>query len=520
VIPIVFIQAQLKFPDMPLHNYFIDNALYSALPGRIIPDGYKKCAMLFHSSLPVDDFAESTSQKITPRGMNCLFVRIHPDVHKPRAMALVAVLWLLVLLTVLVTVLAKSVRLDSYVSRSTTEQVRGRWAMRAGLEKALALLNEDTQASDTLTDLWCENDADCNDIVLDGCILSIRIIDEAGKLSINTVTKKQLMQLPMMTEDVAAAIIDWRDKDEKPEPDGAEGGYYLNLSPGYHIRNGPFQTVRELLMVKNVSRDLFFGEDSNLNGRLDRNECDGGDSVPMDNEDDILDKGWVDYLTCCSSEKNVDAQGNARVDINEAKEKKLVDSLDIKKSHAKWIVENRDKGFESIADLINKDTKKDNSGNNRNNRGNKKDNNNKDDKDSDQAEPLDLTTFKKIADKITISDDNQLAGRVNINTAPLKVLTALLEGDEALAESIVSHRKTLTMGMESVADLLNVKGLSIDTFKKIAHHVTVRSSVFTVQCQVEIDSTGGTYNGEAVVDRGTSPGTILYWCESVRFNRI
>jgi len=446
--------------------------------------------------------------------MTCLFDRIHPDgrgrgaISMPRAMALVAVLWLLVLLTVLVTVLAKSVRLDSYVSRSTTEQVRCRWAMRAGVEKAMALLNVDTEASDTLTDLWHENDADCNDIVLDGCILSIRIIDEAGKLSINTATKKQLRQLPMMTEDVAAAIIDWRDKDEKPEPDGVEGGYYLSLSPGYHIRNEPFRTVRELLMVKDVNRDLFFGEDSNFNGRLDRNECDGDDSEPMDNEDDILDKGWVDYLTCCSGEKNVDAQGNERIDINKAKEKKLVSSLNIKKSHAKWIVENRNKGFESIADLINKDSKKDSSGNN------------KDDKDSDQAEPLDLATFKKIADKITVSEDDRLDGRVNVNTAPLKVLTALLEGDEALADSIISYRKTLNMGMQSIADLLNVKGLNVETFKKIAHQVSVRSSVFTVQCQVKIDSTGGTYNGEAVVDRGASPGAILYWCEDARFNKI
>ena len=446
--------------------------------------------------------------------MNCLFDRIHPDgrghgaISMPRAMALVAVLWLLVLLTVLVTVLAKSVRLDSYVSRSTTEQVRCRWAMRAGVEKAMALLNDDTQTSDTLSDLWHENDADCNDIVLDGCILSIRIIDEAGKLSINTATKKQLMQLPMMTGDVAAAIIDWRDKNEKPEPDGVEGGYYLSLSPGYHIRNEPFRTVRELLMVKDVNRDLFFGEDSNFNGRLDRNECDGDDSEPMDNEDDILDKGWVDYLTCCSGEKNVDAQGNERIDINKAKEKKLVSSLNIKKSHAEWIVENRNKGFESIADLINKDSKKDSSGNN------------KDDKDSDQAEPLDLATFKKIADKITVSEDDRLDGRVNVNTAPLKVLTALLEGDEALADSIISYRKTLNMGMQSIADLLNVKGLNVETFKKIAHQVSVRSSVFTVQCQVKIDSTGGTYNGEAVVDRGASPGAILYWCEDARFNKI
>ena len=54
-------------------------------------------------------------------------------------------------------------------------------------------------------------------------------------------------------------------------------------------------------------------------------------------------------------------------------------------------------------------------------------------RDSDEAEALDLQTFSEIADKITISNDEKIPGRVNVNTAPKVVLTALLGGDSGAA---------------------------------------------------------------------------------------
>src|SRR5206468_6148307 len=38
--------------------------------------------------------------------------------------------------------------------------------------------------------------------------------------------------------------------------------------PPYLPRNGPFQTVRELLMVRGVSRELLFADDAKQNGLL------------------------------------------------------------------------------------------------------------------------------------------------------------------------------------------------------------------------------------------------------------
>ena len=87
--------------------------------------------------------------------------------------------------------------------------------------------------------------------------------DESGKLNVNTATREQLMRLPDMTDTIAGAIIDWRDGNHEPEADGIEGSYYEGLSHPYRIRDGVMRTVRKLLLVRDVSPELFFREDTN-----------------------------------------------------------------------------------------------------------------------------------------------------------------------------------------------------------------------------------------------------------------
>ncbi len=73
------------------------------------------------------------------------------------AMALVAALWVTVLMTTLVSVAAQSSLLDSRISQVENEKQRGRWAARGGLETAIALLLEDDRSHDGLTDVWAYN---------------------------------------------------------------------------------------------------------------------------------------------------------------------------------------------------------------------------------------------------------------------------------------------------------------------------------------------------------------------------
>ena len=162
--------------------------------------------------------------------------------HYKKGLVIIAVLWITVLLNVIVVTLARSSLLDAKVSRQMrVEQLRCKWACRAALEKAVAVLNEDLRESDCLTDLWSDNAEDFNDIYLQDCWFNVRVIDEAGKLNINTATKDQLLCLEYMEEDVVDAILDWRDEDENPRTQGVEGGYYENMPYRYTIRNDSFK---------------------------------------------------------------------------------------------------------------------------------------------------------------------------------------------------------------------------------------------------------------------------------------
>lgn len=143
------------------------------------------------------------------------------------------------------------------------------------------------------------------------------VTDECGKINLNTLMKLDssgqkahdiLMMLPNMTEDVANSILDWLDADDDPRNDGAESDYYSSLNPPYRAKNGPLDSLEELLLVKGVTPQLLFGNDRNRNGILDPEEDDGSG---------VVDQGWSAYLTIYSRELNVDASGNPRIYVND-----------------------------------------------------------------------------------------------------------------------------------------------------------------------------------------------------------
>ena len=142
------------------------------------------------------------------------------------------------------------------------------------------------------------------------------LIDEASKLNLNTATVEMLEALPGMTAGLAAAIVDWRDGDSDVSESGAEDETYLRLSPAYHCKNAKFESLGELRLVAGADLNLLFGEDSNMNGVLDKNEDDGDKSLPLDNRDGRLDVRLMDFLTVYSREANTNAAGTARVVVS------------------------------------------------------------------------------------------------------------------------------------------------------------------------------------------------------------
>ncbi len=54
-------------------------------------------------------------------------------------------------------------------------------------------------------------------------------------------------------------MADWQDADSLLHPDGAEQEYYDTLDPAYACKNAPLDVIEELLLVRGITPEVFFG---------------------------------------------------------------------------------------------------------------------------------------------------------------------------------------------------------------------------------------------------------------------
>jgi DNA uptake protein ComE-like DNA-binding protein len=163
------------------------------------------------------------------------------------------------------------------------------------------------------------------------------LMDESAKLNLNLLLSMKLeddqmqamlMNIPGMTIEAADSILDWIDTDDTKRPYGAESETYEGMSPPYRAKNGPLESLDELLMVQGVTPALLYGEDANRNGLLDPNEDDGEASPPLDNRDGILDHGWSAFLTAYGRESSLRADGRPKINLNNGLLTDLYDALE------------------------------------------------------------------------------------------------------------------------------------------------------------------------------------------------
>ncbi|MDH7598668.1 MAG: type II secretion system protein GspK [Sedimentisphaerales bacterium] len=432
-----------------------------------------------------------------------------------KGVVLLIVLWTVAILMIMAGATGQTSRLDTKLSIFTAQEIRCKWAARAGVEKAIALLNEDDPTTDSLNEDWATSAQDLVDVQLEGCTYTVRIVDESGKLNVNTATREQLLGLFDWGMDpaIADAIIDWRDPDDEPGEEGVEVGYYENLPYRYNIRNGPFKTMRELLKVRGVTGQLLYGEDTNLNGKLDKSEQDGDLTLPLDNGDDVLDEGWIAFLTCYSPQNPPqDPAAQTKVDINQATAEQL-QQLGLTAEQAQAVIDNRPSGgYTSLASLFSSTTTTADA--------NATGVTAAEQQTSQQTTtpPLDIAAFRTIVDQITIQTQ-QGQPKININTAPLPVLVAILGGDDLayeIAYRIVEYRDSALYGFESIGELLDVPSMTSEVFASVVDLVDVRSNLFTIYSFAKTGQAGAggaSWFVEAVVERGQSPARILYWYE-------
>jgi DNA uptake protein ComE-like DNA-binding protein len=155
-----------------------------------------------------------------------------------------------------------------------------------------------------------------------GTVRDFGLVDESAKLNLNSplVTSEVLMQLPGMTEEFAAAIVEWR------SPEGASSAVSGGVT-GTSVKHGPFESIEELALVSGATRAILYGEDANMNGVLDPNEDDGGTSLPEDNADGKLDPGLLEYVTVFSKEPATTTDGTQRLNVADPQQREPLRTL-------------------------------------------------------------------------------------------------------------------------------------------------------------------------------------------------
>ncbi len=123
---------------------------------------------------------------------------------------------------------------------------------------------------------------------------TISIAEESGKININALCTpdgkiiqsrvEQLLRLidnmnkqsgrdTPISYSIVPAIIDWVDSDDdvtmlpfiRGQNSGAETNYYQKLNEPYHCKNATFDVLSELLLVKGMTKELFYGRSENVN---------------------------------------------------------------------------------------------------------------------------------------------------------------------------------------------------------------------------------------------------------------
>jgi type II secretory pathway component PulK len=433
--------------------------------------------------------------------------------------ALLIVLWLMAILTLLMYAFLADMQVEYSIAGGYADSRKAEQLAWSAIDLACATVLNDTQTWQSLNDTtWATNSATFYEVPLgDGAFTVFRptyddtqtvlwgLDDEASKINLNTASREVLLKLPNMTEDIVDSIIDWRDADSTPGASGAETSYYNTLKPPYNCKNAPFETLEELLYVKGMTPALLYGEDFNLNGVLDANENDGDDNWPPDNRDGKLDPGLWQLCTVWSTDKNVDADGNKRVNLNSAQPNQLAAAGLTPQEVEKISAQRTVLPFLSVAQLLGSPA---------------------------TGLPAAVTAqrFPLVADKLTVVDDANVPGLVNINTAPKQVLLCLPGITDEIAVKIMEYRTTPGNDLSNMGWLLNVVEPTV--LQRFAPFITCRSYQFRIHAVGRVGTpynTGAGSSAElperprafrrmvAVFDKLATPNPrLVYWKDQTK----
>jgi general secretion pathway protein K len=172
-----------------------------------------------------------------------------------------AVLWLSAALAAIAFSLSSTVRGETDRTSTAVDGLRSYYLASGAIERA------------SLELLWSVNTTDKRKIPRGSTFVEynfpsgvarVDIVPEAAKLDVNKVLPEELYRLivalgvqPERAQEITLGIVDWRSP--LSEGTSAVDQYYLSLTPSFRGRHASIEEIEELLLVKGVTPDIFYG---------------------------------------------------------------------------------------------------------------------------------------------------------------------------------------------------------------------------------------------------------------------
>jgi general secretion pathway protein K len=173
-----------------------------------------------------------------------------------RGSALLMVLWLTAALSAIGLAVANNVRGETERAGTNVDDVKSYFIARGAIERALLRMQWGLP--------FYTPGVPAMDLDFPTASVHVEIIPETSRLNLNGSRPEELMRLLLAlrmpenaASEITAAIVDWRTPD--PLHISPFDGFYLAMSPSFLPRHASFVENEELLLVKGITPDLFYG---------------------------------------------------------------------------------------------------------------------------------------------------------------------------------------------------------------------------------------------------------------------
>jgi general secretion pathway protein K len=196
--------------------------------------------------------------------------------------ALIIVMICITVLSILAAGFAYSMKVETKLAMNANSESELNSLGRSGVEMARWVLAQQATIAqepfDALNQTWAGGPGSMltsnnplagislQNIQLGGGKFSLKITDLERKVNINMADQAMLEQaLRLIGVDageftgITASILDWIDPDPNEHINGTESDYYATLDPPYQAKNGPVDDLSELLLVRGVTPDIYWG---------------------------------------------------------------------------------------------------------------------------------------------------------------------------------------------------------------------------------------------------------------------